>query len=475
MHIRVGADIRVELPSKTVIDWCANNLVLSNPDYYKLLRLGKWTGNTPKELYLYEIHGDKLCLPFGCLKDLYKLLGGNEEWNPTFEEIRSFEYGSNIELFDYQQVAVENALKAKNGILVMPCGSGKTQCGLEIIARLGGRALWLTHTQDLLNQSKKRAESVFDDVGIGTITEGKVNLGNGITFATVQTMSHLDLIKYRDFWDIIIVDECQHCAGTPTKVTQFYKVITNLKARYKIGLTATPTRADGLDRAMFALLGNTIHEVSREEVANTTCPISVLQIPTGWYPSDDDDIFRGDGTIDYMKVIDSLTHNQERFELVARLIDNYDCCIVLANRVEYLQRLQASYPKESVCLSGLGTSKKAKQERKEALRKLNDGEIQCIFATYQLAKEGLDVPNLRYIILATPEKDETTIIQSAGRVGRKAEGKDNGCVIDFVDDFGMYKQWSRKRMKYYKQIGAAVAVIGGGDNDDSTGLGCPWN
>lgn len=89
-----------------------------------------------------------------------------------------------------------------------------------------------------------------------------------------------------------------------------------------------------------------------------------------------------------------------------------------------------------------------------ALRQLEAGELDCIFATYQLAKEGLDVPSLRYIVLATPERDETTVIQSVGRVGRKAEGKDHGTVVDFVDNFGMFKGWAKKRAGYYKKLDA---------------------
>ena len=87
---------------------------------------------------------------------------------------------------------------------------------------------------------------------------------------------------------------------------------------------------------------------------------------------------------------------------------------------------------------------------------LNSGEIDCIFATYQLAAEGLDVPNLQYVIFATPEQNETTVIQAAGRVGRKADGKEFGTVIDFVDDFGMYHGWAVKRMGYYRKIDAEV-------------------
>lgn len=462
MKIRIRNRLIISDPIPAVKAYCEKNLVLDNPDYYKLERMGKWTGNTPKKLYLYEVMGDELWLPFGCLQDIWKIYPVKEDYLLEICPIQAREYDSRINLYPYQETAVQAALKGKNGVLVMPCGSGKTQCGLEIIARIGGRALWLTHTQDLLNQSKNRAESVLGQGGYGSITAGKVNLGTHITFATVQTLSKLDLNDYRDQWDVIVVDEAQHCAGSPTRVTQFYKVISRLSARYKIGLTATPKRADGLQASMFALLGGKIHEVTREEVAHTTCPVKVSVIPTGWMP-DYDAVLMGDGMIDYNKVIDNMIHDDERFGVVWSAIAGLyhaGAIMVLANRVEYLQRLCDAYNKgqagKAICLSGQGQSKKAKAERKQALEKLNAGELDCIFATYALAKEGLDVPNLRYVVFATPEQDSTTVIQSVGRVGRKADGKDFGTVIDFVDLFGLYQGYFKKRKGYYKKIGAEV-------------------
>lgn len=461
MKINVAENIKIENPTPSIVKWCKEHLVVDNPEYYKKERMGMWIGNTPRTLSLYERMGNELWIPFGCVQEIWRMCVRGVSWNALFQPIRAFNYNSHINLYPYQKDAVMAALQRKNGILVMPCGSGKTQSGLEVIARVGGRALWLTHTQDLLNQSKKRAESVLGRVGCGTITAGKVDVGNGITFATVQTLCKVDLSKYRDFWDIVIVDECQHCAGSPTKVTQFYKVMSQLCARYKIGLTATPHRADGLEISMFALLGDVIHEVSREEVAHTTCQIEIEQIETGWYPTDD--VLMSDGTIDYSKVIDSLIHDDGRFDVVFKRLSEIpkgEPVLVLANRVEYLKRLCDSYNDgglgDAVCLSGAGQSKKAKEERKRALESLNSGDLSCVFATYQLAKEGLDVPNLRYVVLATPEKDETTVIQSAGRVGRNADGKESGVVIDFVDGFGMYKGWSKKRVSFYKKIGAKI-------------------
>ncbi len=459
MKIRIRNRLIISDPIPAIKAYCEKNLILDNPDYYKLERMGKWTGNTPKKLYLYEVMGDELWLPFGCLQDVWNIHPVKADYLSEICPVQAREYESRINLYPYQETAVQSVLKRRNGVLVMPCGSGKTQCGLEIISRIGGRALWLTHTQDLLNQSKKRAETVLLQGGYGSITAGKVALGTHITFATVQTLSKLDLNDLRDQWDVIIVDEAQHCAGSPTRVTQFYKVISQLSARYKIGLTATPKRSDGLQAAMFALLGGKVHEVPREEVAHTTCPIKVIVENTGWMP-DYDAVLMGDGMIDYNKVIDNMIHDEERYVLVFEKVSVLSgATMILANRVEYLQRMcndLINYGKRAVCLSGQGQSKKVKAERKAALERLNTGELDCVFASYQLAAEGLDCPNLRYIVFVTPEKNDVTVTQATGRVGRKAEGKEYGTVIDFVDDFGLYKGFYKERLKVYKKLNCDI-------------------
>ena len=140
---------------------------------------------------------------------------------------------------------------------------------------------------------------------------------------------------------------------------------------------------------MYALLGNKLCEVTREDVAHTTCPVKVKQIETGFTP-DYDCILMGDGTIDYHKVIDNMVHDDDRFKTVLNFNNDLPCdspVMVLANRVEYLQNLCEAYDGIGKCLSGMGQSKKAKAERKDALNALNTGKINCVFATYQLAKE----------------------------------------------------------------------------------------
>lgn len=453
MEIIVGNKLKVNDPTDDIIRWCKRNLIISNPDFHKKERMGKWTGDTPRYIFLFEKVGNALYLPFGCLRELWNRYGQTCVFKPVFRAVERINYQSGINLYSYQEKAAQAIFEAKNGVVVMPCGAGKTQTALEAVARIGGRTLWLTHTQDLMNQSLNRAKSCLeiDSKTFGTITGGKVNIGTSLTFATVQTMSKIDLRQYRDAFDVIIVDECHHAIGSPTRVMQFYKVLSSLSARYKIGLTATPKRADGLEKSMFALLGSIICEISKEEVKHTTCTVEVRGIKTGYTP-DYDAVLAGDGTLNYAQLVDDLTHNEERFQCVCNVLKTLDgATLVLANRVEYLQRLCDEYDGNAICLSKLGTSKKAKETRKEALRKLDSGELDCIFATYQLAKEGLDCPNLRYVVLATPEKDETTVTQAVGRVGRKANGKEVGIVLDLIDDFGMLKGWAKKRRGYYKK------------------------
>lgn len=453
MKIYVSCQITIREPTRIVYEWIKENLTLENPQFYKLEKMGKYTGNTPQEIKLYQAVNNGVKIPFGCIADLWKLHPVLADWVININPIQKINYNSKINLYDYQERAVQAAVRKKNGILIMPCGGGKTQSGLEIIARVGGKALWLTHTQDLLNQSKKRAESVLQiDGSFGTITEGKSEIGTHITFATVQTLSRMNLSQYQNEFDIIVVDECQHAAAGAETVTQFYKVLSGLTARYKIGLTATPKRADGLEKSMFAILGDVIHEVSREEVAEKTCKVVIKTVETNYMPNMTD-ILTDDGIINYAALIDDLINDEDRFKKVLEVIENLDgSAIVLANRVLYLQKLNKAYSGKSVCLSGMGYTQKAKSERKAALENLKNGDLPIIFSTYALAAEGLDCPTLKYIVFATPEKNPTLIEQSVGRVMRKAPNKKYGIVIDFVDEFFMYKKWHNLRKSVYKKL-----------------------
>jgi hypothetical protein len=226
---------------KTILEYSKKNLTLINPEYAKKARMGFWLGNTPKTLDLYQIIEGNLVLHYGTLKQILTLFP-NIEVEQGFATTETIDYKCSIPLYDYQIKASDEMIQGFYGILQSKAGSGKTQVGISLIAKLQRKALWLTTTRDLLNQSKERAERYMDKSLIGKITEGKVAIGKGVTFATIQTMCKLDLSQYKDMWDVVIVDECHRVAGTPTQMSMFAKVLNSLSARHKFGLSATVHR-----------------------------------------------------------------------------------------------------------------------------------------------------------------------------------------------------------------------------------------
>lgn len=452
----VGNQLRIQEPTADLLGWCKKNMVLANPDYAKKVRMHLWLGNTPQKLYLMQWDGDTLVLPYGCLNTVLSM-GECEVINdlPVPKEV---DFGCSVPLYDYQEAAKEAMLKAYYGILQSPAGSGKTQVGIALAAALGRKTLWLTHTRDLLSQSKNRAEQYMSPSLTGTITEGRVQIGKAITFATVQTMCNLDLGRYRDVWDCIIVDECHRVAGTPTSVTQFSKVLNSLAARHKYGLSATVHRADGMIAATYALLGQIAYQVPDAAVAEKVMTVNVLPRPT--HQGLSREFLDTDGTIIYAKLVNFLADRYDRNELIAAdLVENRNHYnLILSDRLSHLEYLMKHLPHDlrdqAVMVDGKMTSKKAKAMREQAIEDMRQGRKRYLFATYSLAKEGLDIPRLDRLYLVTPQKDYAVITQSIGRIARTFEGKAEPVVYDYVDEGIQYLVRSyKKRCATYRKCG----------------------
>ena len=456
MRVSIGATITVENPSQALNDWCEEHLVIPNPEYAKKVRMHFWVGNTPKTLSLYERRGNALILPFGILRDVQHFLWGHP-CTSEFPEPVEIAYGGEVPLYSYQDDAVNVVKECRYGILQSPAGSGKTQMGIALVMRYGRRALWLTHTADLLNQSKARAERYMDKRLIGTITEGKVNIGQGITFATIQTMCRLDLAQYKDLWDVIIVDECHRVAGTPTAMTQFFKVLNSLSARHKYGLSATVHRADGMIPATYALLGHVVYTVPDEAVKDKIMQVGIKPLGTGVKLSRE--CLNTDGTINYTKLISYLCENKERTHYIGSWIvaEADHPWLILSDRLNHLEALMNTLPRSmremSVMISGKMTTKKGKAEREQAIEDMRTGRKRYLFATYSLAKEGLDIPCLERLFLTTPQKDYAVITQSIGRIARTHESKKPPIAYDFVDDIGFLVKSYKKRCSTYRKNG----------------------
>lgn len=460
MEIEIGSRLKILDPSPEILKWCKDNLELSNPEYQKKARMHLWLGNTPKTLTLYEIYDNTLILPFGCLRSIMPLFGSNTTTYTLFKDAVKIDYGGTVPLYDYQEEAVQMMQTNHYGILQSPAGSGKTQMGIALACNLGVKTLWLTHTKDLLSQSKTRAEQYIDSESLGTITEGKVNIGKTMTFATIQTMCKVDLDHFKNTWDCIIVDECHRVSGTPTAVTQFSKVLNTLCARHKYGLSATVHRSDGLIKATYAMLGEVVHTVPDEAVQSRVMTVNVLPRGTGVKLSTK--FLNSDGTINYCKMITYLTENASRNGqiLYDLMVNSNHYNLILSERVDHLKflygllspRLQAV----AAVIDGKMTSKKLKAEREQAIEDMRTGKKRYLFATYALAKEGLDIPRLDRLYLTTPQKDYAVIVQSIGRIARVFDGKDQPIAYDYVDYIRSLQKSYKKRCTHYRKCGCNI-------------------
>lgn len=458
MELTISNEITIHDPTPEVRQWVYDKLKVPNPEYSNKVRLGLWLGSTPKELKLYRVSGNSIIIPYGVRDSLFHAF---PELNAirrecVFAQNKHVNYNASIKLYDYQENAVQSLVRASGGILQSKAGSGKTRMGIALICALGKKTLWLTHTNELLNQSYNAAAEFIDKKLLGKITAGKIHIAAGITFATVQTLSKADLQALRYEWDMIVVDECHRCAGTVNKATMFSKVLNNLAAQYKYGLSATLHRADGLIKCTYALLGGVAYTVP-DSVVNTM-RVEIQKKETGVQISRK--CLDTDGTLVYAKLINYLAEHSGRNVYISldieMLAEQGHSIIVLSDRVDNLNRLYdkigQQYKHDAVILHG----KVKKADREVALDQMRNKEKHILLATYQLAKEGLDVPCLDRLLLATPVKDYAIVVQSVGRIARVCEGKGTPVVYDYVDDIGFLQGMWKKRCTHYRKDGCIL-------------------
>ena len=322
---------------------------------------------------------------------------------------------------------------------------------LEIIKRIGYKALIICEKKEILQQFIDYLKNVFNmqQGEYGTIQEGKVEIGSLVTVALRQTLARIDLTPYKFEWGTIVVDECQNVGGSITKCTQYSKILNNLASKFRYGISATGYRTDGLTRFMYSLLNTIKYEIPEEAIADKVIKAKIKPIYSGRGITQQ--MLRFDGTLDYQKIPTILAMDEIRNKLIIDLLkkekDNY--CLILSDRLEGLEYLHNQVG--GLFINGKMTSKKAKEERQQAIEKMRNKEEHYLFATYSLAKEGLDIKPLNRVVLIAPTKNSIVLIQSIGRIERKDEGKDTPIAYDIVDEGKYFEDAFKKRKTIYKK------------------------
>jgi superfamily II DNA or RNA helicase len=279
---------------------------------------------------------DRLELPRGYIHRLSEIFEQEIELEyPYCENVKHLiDNKLNTNLFDYQLKGVNALMSSHCGILSSPAASGKTIIGIEVIAKLGLKTLWLVHLDKLMKQAI-RALLKFTDCDksdIGIISEGNYEVGNVFTSAIVNTARKYSSQLSKEDFGLVIVDECHRA---PTK--KMYDVLIKLSPQHLYGLSATPYRADGLDNIMKYMLGP-ITEIKREEVVKVNKIITpeVAIIRTNLLVK----TVLGSSYPDFML---SLVNNNKRNNIilyeVIKEIMNDNMCLVLSDRVDHCHTL----------------------------------------------------------------------------------------------------------------------------------------
>ena len=447
MKVTLSNIIQIEEPTQEILDYCKNELTFNNPDYTKKQRMGFWVGRTPKTIKLYDYYNDNIYLPIGCFEDIWRLHPYKEDYK-DYSITKKANIKSNIVLRNYQEPCADALRKYVNGIFVLPPGLGKTQIGLHCASILGQKTIWLTHTKELLQQAKERCENNLECT-TSTITDGKCDTTGDIVFATVQTLVNIvdkQQIKQNEF-GLLIMDEVHHLSTSAETVKMFEKCVNYFSARYKLGLTGTLHRGDGLENTTTKIIGNVIYELIKsndkkkligyfEGKPIIELPIEQFQVPAQIY------FVKTTYNVENKDVFD---RNKQVLNIIKKL-KGYS--IVISERIDQLHYLSDNTP-NSICIDG----KTNKKLREKLIEEFRQGKYKVLFASYSLVAEGLDVPMLENLVMASPVKDQRLVVQAIGRVQRPYKDKKIANVYDLIDDVSLLDKFTRARKKVYKEEG----------------------
>ncbi len=246
----------------------ANRLIrlaaFQNPEFYRAqaMRMSVW--NKPRVIGNAENFPQHIALPRGCLDAALGLLKDNGIASEVRDERRAGERISAFfcgQLRPDQAEAIKSLLQHDIGVLCAPTAFGKTIVAAEMISQRAVNTLILVHRTDLLKQWKERLQSFLESGGdvIGTIGGGKSRPTGKIDIAVMQSLSRKGAVNpLVEEYGQIIVDECHHVGAV-----SFDAILKKAKAKYVLGLTATPIRRDGQQPLIFMQCGPIRHTAAR--------------------------------------------------------------------------------------------------------------------------------------------------------------------------------------------------------------------
>jgi superfamily II DNA or RNA helicase len=479
IEVTVGSEIVLyDLPART-LERITTKLSLPNPKYISMKRFAKFMDESVQERVYAAIESPpegadlrtRLHCPRGSfdllreemLKDslLPKIVRDDRTYGSLILPRDPQERLNAIQKRDYQEMGMTLILTRLQGLILLPPASGKTLLACLTILRLGRTTLVIVPTVDIAEQWEKDLLEFGFQVGI--FGGGFDSRDTDIVIAINDSLEALCKLDPKNPWfarfGFVVCDECHHSAST-----SFQRVLRCLPARWRIGLTASLDREDGLRKLVEwsfgpVLLERTIQEMIR---AGWLEPANIELVETDWYwhyyerrkedPKKKDERLSGR---ELTRLEADLASAAKRNTFIVRCIRPKiragKICAILVRRVEHakeLAKLITEAGTEAIAI----TSKMKKSDRKEALRRLREGELQVACGT-SLLNEGIDIPRLGVIGLAAPARAKGETIQKLGRLMRKFPGKKPD-LVDFIDpNVPILVERARARKRVYKEAG----------------------
>jgi superfamily II DNA or RNA helicase len=430
-----------------------------NPDFYKAQAMRLSTFGKPRIIGCAEDFPSYIGLPRGCLDDAVELI---KTHNITPERADERFGGTSInvtfkgELLPLQQEAAQQLLAHGYGILSAPTAFGKTVIAAWLIANRKVNTLVLVHRRQLMDQWRERL-ALFLGVPleeIGQVSGGKKRVTGSIDIGLLQSLNRKGEVKDMVAgYGQIIVDECHHIPAFT-----FEQVLKQVKAKYIVGLTATPIRKDGHHPIIIMQCGPIrFRESAKKQAAARPFEHVVITRHTNFRmaPESTDlkiqDIYAG--------LILDKNRNELIFNDLLKALEMGRSPLLLTERVEHLEQFaeQLKGVAQNIIVLKGGMGSKQRKEMADQIKAVPDSKERVILSTGRYIGEGFDDARLDTLFLAMPISWRGTLQQYAGRLHRLHSNKRVVQVYDYVDIhvptlMRMYK----KRIKGYEAIGYSM-------------------
>ena len=427
-------------------------LTIPNPIFYNNIKLGFSNKGVKSTIQLFTEKDGKVYVPRNAPLDIAHLLDtlidDRSKGHPvTFE--------STIALREDQHPAVKAVMAGCDGILQAGTGKGKSVMACEVIKQFGATTMILVHKEFLMDQFTGHLKNWLgltdDEIGYCRGNpRGWTWNGRKVVIGMLQSIyANIDNLPtdFTRYFGLVVSDECHRVsANTWSKVIQLFPCWKRL------GLTATPQRSDGLETIFHYHLGSTLYQLMgvnmKPKVRVVNTDVSEKQLGT----------IKVRGQVNLAKLVSELAENEDRNRKILKYL--FDACkakrkiIVLSDR-----RAQAAFLKDCFDLNKAAFGLDHVQTRmyvgglEQSVRQEAEQNGDILFGTFQMAKEGLDIPSLDTLFLVTPNSSAITVEQSLGRIARSEEGKLQPLVVDFVDKhINICNALFNKRLRVYEKM-----------------------